>query len=57
VENNLIQFNSHKKIIIKKIRENKRKHQTKIQDITKFGLQYLHLRDSQHLIIEIKPKH
>jgi hypothetical protein len=56
-ENNLIQFNSHKNIAIKETRENKRKDQTKTQDIMEFGLQCLRLRDSPPLIIEVEPKH
>jgi hypothetical protein len=48
-EDNLIQFNSHKNKAIKETRENKRKDQTKTQDITEFGLQCLRLRDSQPL--------
>jgi hypothetical protein len=56
-ENNLIQFNSHKNIAIKETREKKRKDQIRTQDITKFGLQCLCLRDSQPLTIEVEPKH
>jgi hypothetical protein len=37
-EDNLIQFNSHKNVAIKEMRENKRKYQTKMQDVTEFGL-------------------
>jgi hypothetical protein len=37
-EDNSIRFNSHKNIAIKEMRENKRKDQTRRQDITKFGL-------------------
>jgi hypothetical protein len=37
-EDNSIQFNSHKNIAIKEMRENKRKDQTRIQDVTEFGL-------------------
>jgi hypothetical protein len=37
-EYNLIQFNSHKNIAIKEIWENKRKDQTRTQDVTEFGL-------------------
>jgi hypothetical protein len=33
-EDNLIQFNSHKNIAIKETRENKRKDQTRTQDVT-----------------------
>jgi hypothetical protein len=42
-EDNSIRFNSHTNITIKEIRENKRKDQTRTQDVTKFGLKYLHL--------------
>jgi hypothetical protein len=35
---NSIQFNSHKNIAIKEMWENKRKDQTRIQDVTEFGL-------------------
>jgi hypothetical protein len=54
-EDNSIRFSSHKNIAIKEIRENKRKDQTKTQDITKFGLKCLHLRDSQSPTIEVEP--
>jgi hypothetical protein len=37
-EDNSIQFNSHKNIAIKEIREKKIKDQTRTQDITEFGL-------------------
>jgi hypothetical protein len=37
-EDNSIRFNSHKNITIKKMRENKRKDQTRTQDVTEFGL-------------------
>jgi hypothetical protein len=37
-EENLIRFNSHKKIAIKEIREKKRKDQIRTQDVTEFGL-------------------
>jgi hypothetical protein len=37
-EYNLIQFNSHKNITIKEMWEKKRKDQTRIQDVTEFGL-------------------
>jgi hypothetical protein len=37
-EDNSIQFNYHKNIAIKEIRENKRKDQTRTQDVTEFGL-------------------
>jgi hypothetical protein len=37
-EDNSIWFNSHKNIVIKEIRENKRKDQTKTQDVTEFDL-------------------
>jgi hypothetical protein len=37
-EYNLIQFNSHKNIAIKEIWENKRKDQTRTQNVTEFGL-------------------
>jgi hypothetical protein len=37
-EDNSIQFNYHKNIAIKEIRENKRKDQTGTQDVTEFGL-------------------
>jgi hypothetical protein len=57
VEDNLIQFNSHKNIAIKETREKKRKNQITIQDVMEFGLQCLHLRDFQPLIIEVEPKH
>jgi hypothetical protein len=56
-ENNLIQFNSHKNIVIKETREKKRNDQTITQDVMKFGLQCLCLRDSQPLTIEVEPKH
>jgi hypothetical protein len=36
-EYNLNQFNSHKNIAIKEIRENKRKDQSRTQDVTEFG--------------------
>jgi hypothetical protein len=45
-EENSIRFNSHKNITIKEMRENKRKDQTRTQDITEFGLKCLRLRDS-----------
>jgi hypothetical protein len=46
-EDNLIQFNTHKNIAIKEMREKKkRKDQTRTQDVTQFGLQCLRLRDS-----------
>jgi hypothetical protein len=35
-EYNLNQFNSHKNIAIKEIRENKRKDQSRTQDVTEF---------------------
>jgi hypothetical protein len=38
VENNTIQFNSHKNIAIKEMRETKRKDQTITQDVTEIGL-------------------
>jgi hypothetical protein len=58
-EDNSIQFNSHKNIAIKEMREKKRKKksQTRTQDVTKFSLKCLRLRDSQPLTIEAKPKH
>jgi hypothetical protein len=56
-EDNLIQFNSHKNIAIKETRENKRKDQTRTQDVTEFNLQCLRFRDSQSITIEIEPKH
>jgi hypothetical protein len=56
-EDNSIRFNSHKNIAIKKMRENKRKEQTRTQDLTEFGLKYLCLRDSQPLIIDVESKH
>jgi hypothetical protein len=37
-ENNLIQFNSHKNITIKEMREKKIIDQTRTQDVTEFGL-------------------
>jgi hypothetical protein len=37
-EDNSIQFNSHKNIAIKEIREKKRKDQIRTQDVMKFGL-------------------
>jgi hypothetical protein len=37
-ENNSIQFNSHKNISIKNMREKKRKNQTRTQNVTEFGL-------------------
>jgi hypothetical protein len=39
------------------MRENKRKDQTRTQDITEFGLQCVRLRESQPLTIEVEPKH
>jgi hypothetical protein len=56
-EDNLIQFNSHKNIAIKKMRENKRKEQIRTRDVIEFNLQCLRLRDSQSITIEIEPKH
>jgi hypothetical protein len=56
-EDNSIRFNSHKNIVNKEMRENKRKDQTRIQDVTEFDLKCLRLRDSQPLTIEIEPKH
>jgi hypothetical protein len=38
VEDNSIWFNSHKNIVIKEMRERKRKDQTRTQDVTEFGL-------------------
>jgi hypothetical protein len=35
----------------------KRKDQTRTQDVMKFGLKCLRLRDSQPLTIEVEPKH
>jgi hypothetical protein len=35
---NSIRFNSHKNISIKEMRENKRKYQTRTQDVTEFSL-------------------
>jgi hypothetical protein len=37
-ENNLIQFNSHKNIVVKEMRQKRKKNQTRIQDVTEFGL-------------------
>jgi hypothetical protein len=37
-EDNSIRFNSHKNIAIKEMRENKRKDQTRTQDVTEFGI-------------------
>jgi hypothetical protein len=37
-EDNLIQFNFHKNIEIKKMREKKRRDQTRTKNITEFGL-------------------
>jgi hypothetical protein len=54
---NSIQFNSQKNIAIKEMREKKRKDQTRTQDVTEFGLQYLLLRGSQPLTIEVNLKH
>jgi hypothetical protein len=54
-EYNLIQFNSHKNISIKETK--KKEDQIRTQDVTKFGLQCLRLRDPQPLTIEIQPKH
>jgi very-short-patch-repair endonuclease len=34
-----------------------KKDQTRIQDITEFGLKYLRFRNSQPLTIEVEPKH
>jgi hypothetical protein len=56
-KDNSIRFNSHKNIAIKKMRENKRIDQIRIQDVTKFSLKCLHLRNSQPLTIEIESKH
>jgi hypothetical protein len=56
-EYNLIQFNFHKNIAIKETREKKRRDQTRTQDVMKFDLQCLRLRDSQPLTIEVQPKH
>jgi hypothetical protein len=56
-EDNSIRFNSHKNIANKEMRENKRKYQTRTQDVTEFGLKCLRLWDSQLLTIEVKPKH
>jgi hypothetical protein len=56
-EDNLIQFNSHKNIAIKEMREKKRKDQIRTQDVTEFSLQCLRLQDSQPLTIEFEPKH
>jgi hypothetical protein len=56
-EDNSIRFNSHKNIVNKEMRENKRKDQTRIQDVAEFDLKCLRLRDSQPLTIEIEPKH
>jgi hypothetical protein len=56
-EDNSIQFNSHKNIAIKEMREKKRKDQTRTQDVTEFGLKCLRLRNSQPLTIEIESKH
>jgi hypothetical protein len=39
------------------MRENKIKDQTRTQDVTEFSLQYLRLRDSQPLTIEVELKH
>jgi hypothetical protein len=55
VEENSIQFNSHKNIAIKELREKKRKNQIRTQDITEFGLKFLHIWDSQPLTIEVEP--
>jgi hypothetical protein len=57
VEDNLIQLNFHKNIVIKEIREKKRKNQIRTRDVMKFGLQCLRLRDSQPLTIEVMSKH
>jgi hypothetical protein len=38
VEDNSIQFNSHKNIVIKEIREKKRKDQIRTQNVIEFGL-------------------
>jgi hypothetical protein len=51
------QFNSHKNIAIKEMRENKRKNQTRTQDVTEFGLKCLRLRYFKPLTIEVEPKH
>jgi hypothetical protein len=56
-EDNIIQFNSHKNIAIKETREKKRNDQTRTHNVTKFGLQYLRLWDSQPLIIEVEAKY
>jgi hypothetical protein len=56
-KDNLIQFNFHKNITIKEMRENKRKDQIRTQDVTEFGLQCPCLRNSQSLTIEVEPKH
>jgi hypothetical protein len=55
MKNNLIQFNSHKNIVIKETRE--KNDQIRIQDVTEFGLQCIRLRDSQPLTIKVEPKH
>jgi hypothetical protein len=56
-KNNPIRFNSHKNIAIKEMRENKRKDQTRTQDVTEFGLNCLRLRDYQPPTIQVEPKH
>jgi hypothetical protein len=56
-EDGSIQFNSHKDIAIKEIREKKRKDQTRTQDVTEFSLKYLRLRNSQPLTIKVEPKY
>jgi hypothetical protein len=55
-EDNSIQFNSHKKLAIEEMRE-KKKNQTRTQDVTEFGLKCLRLGDFQSLTMEVEPKH
>jgi hypothetical protein len=42
---------------IKKIREKKRKDQTRTQDVTKFGLKIPTSPDTQPSTIKVEPKH
>jgi hypothetical protein len=56
-EDSSIQFNSHKNIASKEMREKKRKYQIRTQDVTEFGLKCLRLWDSHPLTIEVELKH
>jgi hypothetical protein len=48
-EYNLIRFNSHKDIVIKKIWEKKRKDQTRTQDVTEFGFKNVNVSETLNL--------